>query len=574
MNKRLLAIYTVVFILIMTMLYLYRQSYTNLKIFTSEVNDQTQQVIRLQQLELLVKFWLSNDPKVRDDLDLFMPANVAYDSIMALASDIAQMSNTQEQRLRMDSVKLSVRAYQRLVEVPQGSNTSTQHIYSLRKSITQLLARSIDFSYIRLQHRNVRLRESTSLLDRWVFWMLLSATSLIIVATFYSFNFLRLRRRAEGFSNTLLQNTNNGIISFYPVRDFQLRQDYKVTYCNEAALGMLRIPNWKSRTLSTILPPGALPDVEKVFHEVLTTGESKMIEGYIEHNHERNWIQATIAPLEGGILASIYNLNPVKSFQQRLTYQIKQLELANDELQQYAYITSHDLQEPLRKIQMFSDIALNPDTVPGHRSNNELFQKISATANHMRTLIQTLLFFTRSTDQPNEFVLVDLTRILDEVQTEMEVAINEKHARISVYGLPTIQGSGIHLKLLFSNLISNSLKYARQDVSPTIVVHTKAVSREDYEQFNALDQLKKYVCICVRDNGRGFKPELKEKIFTLFQRLHNRDEIPGTGIGLSICRKVVHQHHGHIFAEGRENEGAVFYVYLPIEQPEQENGIS
>lgn len=570
MNKRLLAIYTAVFILIMVMLYLYRQSYSNLRIFTREVNTQTQAVIRLQRLDALVKFWLSNDPSIQDNLDLFMPAHVAYDSIIHLAGNIGKLVGSQEQRLRMDSLKLQVRAYQRLTEAPTGTNASTQQIYHIRRNLTGLLNRSITFSYDRLAHRNLRLQESTAILDRWVHRMLLLAAALIIVATFYSFNFLRLRRRAEEFNTTLLQSTNNGIVSFYPVRDFYINRDFKVTYCNEAAQRLLRISDWKTKKLSDILQGGIMEDVRQNFLDVIATGESKTIEGYLEHNHERNWIQATIAPLEGGILVSIYNLNPVKSYQQRLTYQIKQLELANEELQQYAYITSHDLQEPLRKIQMFSDMGLNPGSVPNGRSIPDLFRKISATATHMRELIQTLLFFTRSTDQQGEVHPVDLNKVLLEARAELEVAINESNARISVYNLPVIQGSAIHLKLLFVNLISNSLKYKREGEPPQITIYTKEVSKEDYDRFNALDQLKKYVCICFRDNGLGFKPEMNEKIFTLFQRLHNRDEIPGTGIGLSICRKIVHHHHGHIFAEGKENEGAVFYVFLPLEQPEAE----
>jgi signal transduction histidine kinase len=566
MNKRLLAIYSAVFILIMVMLYLYRQSYNSLKIFSGDVGSQTEVVIRLHRLDDLLKFWVSNDRNVQDNLDRFMPADVAYDSILFTAGYINQIVVHQEQRLRMDSIKTFVRAYQRLVENSEDHRRQNE----IRKQLAGLMERSLLYARSRQQHRSVRLEESTALLDKWVFWMLSSAAILIIVATFYSFNFLRLRRRAEGFSKILLENTNNGIISFEPIRDVAGIADYKITYCNEAATKLLKISGWRNKTLSTILTPGILSDVREAFDSVIYTNESKTIEGYLEHELERTWIQSTISPLEEGILVSMYNLNPVKSFEQRLKYQIKQLELANDELQQYAYITSHDLQEPLRKIQMFSDIGINEDPEYSKRNKDDLFRKISATASHMRVLIQTLLLFTRSTDQPNEFSLVDLNIILKEVIHELEVSIEEKNGSVKLDELPCIQGSAIHLKLLFNNLISNSLKYAKPNVRPLIHVKTRPVSREDYERFTLLDELKTYTCIYLQDNGLGFKPELNEKIFTIFQRLHSREEIPGTGIGLAICRKIVHQHHGHIFAEGEENQGATFYVFLPLEQPGNE----
>jgi light-regulated signal transduction histidine kinase (bacteriophytochrome) len=185
----------------------------------------------------------------------------------------------------------------------------------------------------------------------------------------------------------------------------------------------------------------------------------------------------------------------------------------------------------------------------------------------MRDLIQTLLMFTRSTDQPSEFSMIDLNATLRKVIAELEVAIEEKKASVNLGELPEIQGSEVHIILLFNNLITNSLKYSRPDVKPVIDIRAAHVHALEYELFPALDPLVRYAKISVRDNGVGFQQSLSDKMFTIFQRLHNKDNTPGTGIGLAICRKIVHQHHGFIYAEGQENNGATFYIFLPFEQP-------
>jgi two-component system CheB/CheR fusion protein len=122
--------------------------------------------------------------------------------------------------------------------------------------------------------------------------------------------------------------------------------------------------------------------------------------------------------------------------------------------------------------------------------------------------------------------------------------------------------------LLFVNLISNSLKYSHADIQPVIHIQALHVTGTEYEKFPALDKMVRYIKISVTDNGVGFEQSLSDKMFTIFQRLHNKADTPGTGIGLAICRKIVHQHHGFIYAEGSENAGSSFYIFLPFEQPQ------
>jgi signal transduction histidine kinase len=567
MNKRLLIIYTVVFLLIGLMLYLYRSSYNSMRIYIRDLHAITNVMVRLERLDALLHFWVNNDPQTQDNLDLYIPSDVAYDSILTSIENLKHRVQYQEERLRLDSIKRLVKSYQRFDEQSDTLLTREQR-EQYRKEIKRVTSNAFTFSRERLEMRKNSLSDATSLLDRWLVWMLVLAGSLITLATFYSFSFLHLRRKAESFNQTMLETTNNGIISFRPYEvSPEAQPEYEVSYCNEAAMKLLRIPSWKSKTLSTIIPHAVLPDIQNAFAEVIQNRMSKTIEGYLEFGKERTWMQANIAPLDDGVLVSVYDLTTVKSYEQKLTYKIKQLEVANDELQQYAYVTSHDLQEPLRKIQMFSDIALHlkPEQ---ERTKDEYFRKIVTSASHLRDLIQTLLMFTRSTDQPSEFSLVNMNESVRKVLSDLEVLIEEKHAAITVEDLPSIQASELHIVLLFNNLITNSLKYSKPDSTPVVKIRSVPVSGNDYEEFSSLDQMVKYVKISVTDNGVGFEQSLSDKMFTIFQRLYNKDNTPGAGIGLAICRKIVHQHHGFIYAEGKEDAGATFYIFLPYEQPQ------
>jgi len=240
----------------------------------------------------------------------------------------------------------------------------------------------------------------------------------------------------------------------------------------------------------------------------------------------------------------------------------EELEKINNQLSSFAHIASHDLQEPLRKIQLNLGKLFSLDGENISETGKDLFQRITDSASHMRNLIQDLLTFARSNDYEGKFEEVDLNSILKDTINTLDTKIAEKNATIRIEELPVLTVVPFQFHQLFLNLLSNALKFARPNIPPYIVVGCEIV--EGSSMTNGLGETYKYYYhISVSDNGIGFAPEQSEKIFEMFYRLHGRAKYEGTGLGLAICKKIVENHQGAIFADSRENEGSVFHIYLP-----------
>ncbi|MFN3851304.1 MAG: sensor histidine kinase [Spirosomataceae bacterium] len=252
------------------------------------------------------------------------------------------------------------------------------------------------------------------------------------------------------------------------------------------------------------------------------------------------------------------------NLQKALENNLNELSRSNSELEQFAYVASHDLQEPLRKIRAFSDRLLKKHRENLPNDGQESLDKIAKSAQRMQVLIDDLLIFSRmvkNTHQEKE--VVDLTTILDEVKTDLSLSIDEKKAEVVSEPLPTISAYKVQIKQLFYNLVSNSLKFSKTDEKPKIEVLCEEVSGEEIDGIDGLRKENMFYHLRFKDNGIGFEPEYAERIFVIFQRLHGRNEYEGTGIGLAICKRVVVNHGGIIKAESQPNQGAIFDVYLP-----------
>ena len=243
----------------------------------------------------------------------------------------------------------------------------------------------------------------------------------------------------------------------------------------------------------------------------------------------------------------------VKALNLQLLQNIDKLEAANKDLDRFAFMASHDLQEPLRKIRTFGDRVASKYSTLLDEDGKKYLERMQNAAQRMQSLIQDILTFSKISVHEKQFVKYDLNTLLSEVIAELELPIKEKDFTVESDTLPVIAVNPGLIRPLFLNLISNAIKYSRKDVKPYIKIRSDKGEGND----------SKYCRIYFEDNGIGFDQKYSEQIFRMFTRLHHRNEVDGTGIGLALCKKIVEEHNGFISARSKENEGSVFIVSLP-----------
>ena len=253
----------------------------------------------------------------------------------------------------------------------------------------------------------------------------------------------------------------------------------------------------------------------------------------------------------------------VKELNHKLLENIAHLEVANNDLERFAFMASHDLQEPLRKIRMFSDM-LHIKYKDVLKEDVKMITRINSAADRMRSLIVDILAFSKLSTEGAEFATSDLNVVLKELLVEMDDEIKEKKATILIDPIPSLYVNSRLMHPLFQNLITNALKYRKKNVDPVIKIRSEislAISDQDSKNL-----VNKYCRIFVEDNGIGFDQKYAEEIFGMFKRLHNKGEFEGTGVGLALCKKIIELHHGFISARSKVNEGSTFIISLPLKQ--------
>jgi signal transduction histidine kinase len=239
----------------------------------------------------------------------------------------------------------------------------------------------------------------------------------------------------------------------------------------------------------------------------------------------------------------------------------KKLETRNRELQDFAYIASHDLQEPLRKIQAFGDRFKTKYCARLDEQGVDYLNRMQSAAGRMQRLIDDLLTYSRVTTQARPFTNVDLAQVVHEVVADLEILIDEVKGRVEVDSLPVIEADHTQIRQLMQNLIGNGMKFHRDDMPPVVRVYAEENGHREVD-----DENNCVYHIAVEDNGIGFENKYAERIFGVFQRLHGRDKYDGSGIGLAVCRKITERHGGEITASGTPGEGAKFVITLPVKQ--------
>ncbi len=258
----------------------------------------------------------------------------------------------------------------------------------------------------------------------------------------------------------------------------------------------------------------------------------------------------------------------LRGYEAELKAKIQQLETSNEELERFAFVASHDLQEPLRKIQSFGSILQQRSQQSADAETGEYMSKIMQSAERMSKMIKDLLHFSRlSAGLGSEQKIIRLNDLVRRILADKELQIKGMNAKVDVGDLPVIKGIPFQIEQLFTNLIANALKFIRPGVAPRVQIKAESIDGNLYPE---LVSGQAYTRIMVSDNGIGFDEKYLTHIFQIFQRLHSKTTYEGTGIGLAICKRVIQTHKGHITAISQPGQGAVFIIILPeYQQPLQ-----
>jgi PAS domain S-box-containing protein len=332
---------------------------------------------------------------------------------------------------------------------------------------------------------------------------------------------------------------------------------------------------WKA-----IIHPDDFDENAKIWMHSLATGDLYRCDVRIRNKYgDYRWHRIIGEPVfdkENRIVkwvGAFTDIHTEKAFTQELEKQVAERtkELAdtnialarmNKELQSFAYISSHDLQEPLRKIQTFSTQIIEKESQNLSDSGKDKFRRMQNSAKRMQTLIDDLLTYSRTSSLEGKFENVNLNKIIEEVKDDLKEELQQKHATIDVHEVCDANIIPFQFRQLLFNLVNNSLKFSNPNVAPRIEIKSKLARGAELKN-DKLEKELKYCHIRIADNGIGFEQQYSDKIFEVFQRLHGKSQYDGTGIGLSIVKRIVENHNGIITARGELNKGATFDIYIP-----------
>ncbi|MDT7827609.1 ATP-binding protein [Pricia sp. S334] len=357
-------------------------------------------------------------------------------------------------------------------------------------------------------------------------------------------------------SDLRIQKTNSSFIEKFDMDEEEV-----------AGQHFLEIQNgqWNRDELRNMLEK-ILPKEQKVVDEEMVVETERDGERIFRFNARRIIREKDSEKL---ILLEIADITERKTVERNYQTTIEELNRTNEQLDQFVHVASHDLQEPLRKITTFAGrITDKGDNI--HQEDLETYlKKIKSASARMSSLIKNLLNFARLAHHEKLFEQTDLNDVLDDILSDFELLIEQKEAELQVGQLSTIEAIPLQVNQLFYNLVSNALKFSKEGVPPLLSISSRKYSKTEVKERPALDPDLSYYEIVFRDNGIGFSEKYGEQIFTIFQRLNPSSQYLGTGIGLALCKRIAENHHGDIFAESKEGQGAAFHVILPVAQPKK-----
>ena len=332
--------------------------------------------------------------------------------------------------------------------------------------------------------------------------------------------------------------------------------DFRITLCNESAR-RLALENYgydtTGHTWLSVLPIGRHSVLFQDKVKVVESGQPLRVTRYYA-NIDR-WFDSSMVKLNDGLVVTFLDVTEHK----RLT---EQLERSNQSLEQFAYVAAHDLQEPLRKVQSFSELLSNQYKAILDENGLDLLYRMHSATKRMQELIRDVLTYSRLSSQQVSPRVVNLNTLMADICTDLDTVIREKRAVITIRPLPVILGDTTQIRQLFYNLLANSLKFTQK--VPQITLDASQIAGTQLPGTLMLASNRDYAVIQIIDNGIGFDEQYRDRIFLPFQRLHGRKQYAGSGIGLAICKRVVENHNGGLSVQSQPGQGSTFTVYLPL----------
>jgi signal transduction histidine kinase/CHASE3 domain sensor protein len=568
MTRRILLPFILAFALLLTAIFFSRKSYREL-VDHNRLMFRTHEVILnfenlagdLKNVETLAPAYEHTPDKYKE---LYHPSR---DNLLHDVRKVKQLVVIEEQRRRIDSIEqilnrqldwiLKSNINDSILQYPESPNVKDILL------MHALLDRGIARAKERLEYRRKVLDKKQSNVNFWIATIIGIALILILMSTIAAYVNLKKRKHAELFLESILNSTRNGIISYAALRNRAKEiVDFRAEFVNEAVEAEANVNPGSiiGKRIREVNPKIVETGFFNKLVSVVNSGKPMSFEYYSEATGNRHWYIVQLAKREDGVTVCFHNISDIKNYEKELESMISQLKQSNHELEQFAYVASHDLQEPLRKIKIFSGlISKDTDTEPA----KSYLQRTISAAERMSTLIDDLLDYSRLTRAGQQFELTDLNKIVQNVLNDYELLISQKNARINIMPLPVLEAIPLQMNQLFYNLIGNALKFTKTDTTPQVDIKVRKLTTEEVEPYPLLSPSLTYFEITIKDNGIGFNQEFAEQIFTIFQRLHHNMIYPGSGIGLALCRKIILNHNGEIDAVGKENEGACFKLILP-----------
>jgi len=574
MNKKSYYIFGFAFLIFVIAIFLYLVGISNMKQYVQQVNHTQEVIASLEKLSSEIKS------------AQMMPSELGRDHKNALMelyrADIDRIPGSIK---NLHKLLIDNKAQQKRLEAL--SKIYNEHIeWMLKNNITdsiplqeqndhfrnivftqRLIDKGIEVELTLLNERKKEYEYSSAKTNVLMVLFIIISSFLIIGTAISNFFEIKKRVRVELFLESVLNTSQNGILTYEAIRNKTEITDFKVIFANEAAAKQigLNASSVIGQSFLSVSPAAMNSSMMKRYIRILETGKKDEFETSTKRNNIRRWYNIVLAKLNDGFTATFYDITELKNYQQELQEKVELLQSTNSELEQFAYVASHDLQEPLRKIKTYASLIDDRFEEPSESFTKTYLKKVIQSADRMSILIGDLLNMSHLTKAAQAFVKIDLNQTLENVLIDFELIIKEKNAVITCAALPVMECIPLQMNQLFYNLVNNALKFSVKERFPEMNITIDHVGKEEIDRFN-LEATLNYHKISFRDNGIGFDQKYADKIFVIFQRLNSRLTYSGSGIGLALCRKIVLNHHGVIYAEGQEGEGATFTCILPETQ--------